>query len=1526
MPLEQDEDTIPNSSTAPSQYSPPLASPLLPPSTATPLPAAPGPLAESIRQNSDRLCEDAARQAQHLVRAWTPEIRRYGLTSTTIRRDQTVLAPGQPSPFQPSTLKHHRTPTDDFGDVAGPARPAAALGKRPSEEGKQEVEEVEATATAKVNLDDTSYSRLGSPLKKARLAAPGKIDLRTLPSTSNALTRPQDLATSPLFFSMSSRHSLGRPPSFSASEAAASMMGGEPTQGITTVRLPRGHISASISGGSPSRSLGSPSSWSAFEHASVWSRSPDSRPPLTPELQALRSASALELLEQDERPTFVIDLHDSANTADGPLHILFANASLRASPDISGLLTSNTTDPDHTAEFARFKAWIVSFVRNNESIDVSLPSFPYGGISWTCSTLRRRFRIVSGNSSAISITPTSPNPIAQASTVLDQLARGPTPVRAPSRQDRPASEIDYFGGVVRPSSPSSSHARSHSESRSRIDNVVESVVGYRDDMDLVIGETEEPICTFDWTRIPLDTPNIPQHVLFARSVDWASTPLGPVEQWPSELRSMSNMIMGSPNPAAMYWGPEYVAIYNEAYTALAGKKHPRLMGMRYEDAWPEIWDDIRPVFDAAWNSGQATMKHDDRLFVTRHGFLEETFFNWSIVPLIGGDGSVVAIYNPAFDNTRRKVNERRMLALNGVGEKISRSKDVKSFWQQVRLGLEESEYDVPFALIYSVTDDPESEISSMHSGSLSNPPLITLEGSLGAPPDHPAAVPTIDLRTSDEGFAPYMRDSMASPNTPIVLRRDDGTLPEELIAGLAWRGFGDPSHTIVVFPVHPTTGESVVGFVVLGINPRRPYNEDYELFVNLLARQLAASLASVVLFEEEIKRGEKAARLAAMDRHELSLQLQQRTQEALESEYRFTRMAEFAPVGMFIADSQGSINYCNDTWWEISRHPRSTNTMDVWMQSIRDEDRPRVEEVWRRLVEEKTAITHEFRFKNTRITHDGHPIETWVLMSAYPEKDANGDLKSIFGCMTDISQQKWAENFQKLRREEALEMKRQQENFIDITSHEMRNPLSAVLQCSDEIADGIAKFRSAGHSTYVPHGLNLLLDSCVEAANTISLCANHQKRIVDDILTLSKLDSQLLLVTPVDVQPVQVVERALRMFEAELRSHDIKGEFYVEQSYQDLGTGWYKLDPSRLLQVLINLMTNAIKFTQGRERRVITIRLGAVKAAELEDSSASYFPRRRSEMVDLTDDADWGTGEKVSLTLSVSDTGPGLTAEEKQLLFQRFQQASPRTHVQYGGSGLGLFICRTLTELQGGQIGVLSEPGEGSTFIFYIKSRLAESPPPGAAPTMVTPATSPLKLGSNTAPAAPPRAHYTTPDLPPAAPTLPAPAVSGELAQTKTENPSSPGLHILIVEDNLVNQRVLQRQLRISGNNTHVANHGLEALQQLRRSWFWKEEEGDEDMEAVQDKINISVILMDLEMPVMDGMTCAKRIRQLEEDGTLMRHIPIIAVTAYARPEQITNAKAAGIDDVISKPFRIPELIPKIEELVAKYDTFPPSK
>lgn len=122
----------------------------------------------------------------------------------------------------------------------------------------------------------------------------------------------------------------------------------------------------------------------------------------------------------------------------------------------------------------------------------------------------------------------------------------------------------------------------------------------------------------------------------------------------------------------------------------------------------------------------------------------------------------------------------------------------------------------------------------------------------------------------------------------------------------------------------------------------------------------------------------------------------------------------------------------------------------------------------------------------------------------------------------------------------------------------MRNPLSAILQCSDDIASSLTKFRQSGERV-VPDDL---LANCLDAAQTISLCSQHQKRIVDDILTLSKLDSALLLVTPVDAQPLTVVQRALKMHEGELQAADIQMKFVVDQSFRELNLDWVRFDPS----------------------------------------------------------------------------------------------------------------------------------------------------------------------------------------------------------------------------------------------------------------------------------------------------------------------------------------------------------------------------
>lgn len=430
----------------------------------------------------------------------------------------------------------------------------------------------------------------------------------------------------------------------------------------------------------------------------------------------------------------------------------------------------------------------------------------------------------------------------------------------------------------------------------------------------------------------------------------------------------------------------------------------------------------------------------------------------------------------------------------------------------------------------------------------------------------------------------------------------------------------------------------------------------------------------------------------------------------------------------------------------------------------------------------------------------------------------------------------------------------------------MRNPLSAILQSADGITASLAGYRGQSNNPVTLPADEV--ESIIDAAQIICLCAQHQRRIVDDVLNLSKLDSALILVTPVDVQPVMVVQRALKMFEGELETSDIRSRFELSDSCKELDIDWVRLDPSRLLQVLINLITNAIKFTKTQQLRAITVSLSASRGRpnDASHSGVTYFARR-SHQQSPTAGPEWGSGEEVFLHFAVQDTGRGLTKDEMKVLFMRFSQANPRTHVQYGGSGLGLFISRELTELLGGEIGVHSESGKGSTFAFYVKARRSPGPSQlaGSSPAQLAHIASFSKSDYGAV-------HTTELNGPP--------SINTSLSK---RNP----LELLLVEDNLVNQRVLQKQLSSKGIVVHIANHGVEALAKIQQSTFWRGQDSS--------GLHISVVLMDLEMPVMDGLTCARRIRELQKEMEIVRHVPIIAVTANARAEQIDTALSTGM-------------------------------
>jgi CheY-like chemotaxis protein len=200
--------------------------------------------------------------------------------------------------------------------------------------------------------------------------------------------------------------------------------------------------------------------------------------------------------------------------------------------------------------------------------------------------------------------------------------------------------------------------------------------------------------------------------------------------------------------------------------------------------------------------------------------------------------------------------------------------------------------------------------------------------------------------------------------------------------------------------------------------------------------------------------------------------------------------------------------------------------------------------------------------------------------------------------------------------------------------------------------------------------------------------------------------------------------------------------------------------------------------------------------------------------------------------------------------------------------------------LQGGEIGVSSQSGLGSTFAFFVKVRRVATPHGSDVHTSVPQINMPV--------------GYNNPNSPTLKPQLVKPRPCSDFT-------------ILIVEDNLVNQRVLQKQLTNCGFNVYIANNGHESVEFIKTSWFWR---------GNKNGLPLSVVLMDIEMPVMNGTEATRCIRLLQAEGKMEAHVPIIAITANARTEQIAVARESGMDDVVSKPFRIPDLLEKVQHFV----------
>ncbi len=531
-------------------------------------------------------------------------------------------------------------------------------------------------------------------------------------------------------------------------------------------------------------------------------------------------------------------------------------------------------------------------------------------------------------------------------------------------------------------------------------------------------------------------------------------------------------------------------------------------------------------------------------------------------------------------------------------------------------------------------------------------------------------------------------------------------------------------------------------------------------------RQPDGQIGGVIVSTHDITGMVKAMEAASRSEERLTLAMEVSGIHVWEMDYLRRELIKVGGEETFFTEAA--------SYEDLYRNPFST---------IDPRDRPRVQAAWARQSQSNDVFKQEYRMLRS------DEKEVWTANASRLITDLDGKPLRLIGAMQNITERKVSEAALLEAKEAAEAASHAKSAFLAAMSHEIRTPLNGVL--------GMAQAMAAGELSTIQ----------AERLDVIRRSGENLLTILNDILDISKIEAGKLELESVEFDLSELARSVEALYSDIARGKGI----YIEVTIQEAVRGTYLGDVTRARQILQNLVSNAIKFTE----------FGGVQVKISAHESGLEFV--------------------------VSDTGIGVPADRVPMLFEKFEQADVSTTRRFGGTGLGLAICRELAELFNGSIRATSVVGEGTSFFVFLPLQ---------------------RIGDEC-------------------------DASGSVSGGERTYDELEKLRVLAAEDNTVNQLVLRTLLNQAGVDPIIVSNGLEAVA------AWRDREWD-------------VILMDVRMPVMDGLEASRKIRLLENQLGRKR-TPIIALTANAMSHQLAEYMEAGMQSLVAKPIDVEKLFSAIQ-------------